>query len=63
MNQFVIKVRTQQWITMVREQRNIGLTVKSWYKENHISENCFYYRLHRIRELVENKVTKFIEIH
>ena len=63
MNQLVTQVRTQQWITMVREQRNSGQTVKSWCKENHISENCFYYRQHRIRELIENEVPKFIEIH
>lgn len=63
MDQLVTQVRTQQWITMVREQRNSGQTVKSWCKENHISENCFYYRLHRIRELIENEVPKFIEIH
>ena len=63
MNQLVTQVRTQQWITMVREQRNSGLTVKSWCKENHISENCFYYRQHRIRELIENEVPRFVEIH
>lgn len=63
MDQLVTQVRTQQWITMVREQRNSGQTVKSWCKENHISENCFYYRLHRIRELIENEVPRFIEIH
>ena len=63
MNQLVTQVRTQQWITMVREQRNSDLTVKSWCKENHISENCFYYRQHRIRELIEGKIPKFIEIH
>ena len=48
---------------MVLEQRNSGQTVKSWCKENHISENCFYYRQHRIRELIENEVPRFVEIH
>lgn len=48
---------------MVLEHRNSGQIVKSWCKENHISENCFYYRQHRIRELIENEVPRFVEIH
>ncbi len=63
MHQLVAQVRTQQWITMIREQRASGLSVKSWCVEKHISENCFYYRQRRIREIVGNKIPEFVEIH
>ena len=33
MHQLVAQVRTQQWITMIREQRASGLSVKSWCVE------------------------------
>lgn len=63
MHQLVAQVRTQQWITMIREQRASGLSVKSWCIEKHISENCFYYRQRRIREIVGNEIPEFVEIH
>ena len=63
MHQLVAQVRTQQWITMIREQRASGLSVKSWYIEKHISENCFYYRQRRIREIVGNEIPQFVEVH
>ena len=63
MHQLVAQIRTQQWITMIREQRASGLSVKSWCIEKHISENCFYYRQRRIREIVGNEIPEFVEIH
>lgn len=63
MHQLVAQIRTQQWITMIREQRASGLSVKSWCVEKHISENCFYYRQRRIREIVGNEIPEFVEIH
>ena len=63
MHQLVAQVRTQQWITMIREQRASGLSVKSWCVEKHISENCFYYRQRRIREIVGNEIPEFVEVH
>ena len=62
MHQLVAQIRTQQWITMIREQRASGLSVKSWCIEKHISENCFYYRQRRIREIVGNEIPEFVEI-
>lgn len=63
MHQLVAQVRTQQWITMIREQRASGLSVKSWCVEKNISENCFYYRQRRIREIVGSEIPEFIEVH
>ena len=63
MHQLVAQFRTQQWITMIREQRASGLSVKSWCVEKHISENCFYYRQRRISEIVGNDIPEFVEIH
>ena len=34
MHQLVAQIRTQQWITMIREQRASGLSVKSWCVKN-----------------------------
>ncbi len=63
MNQLVTQIRTQQWIAMIREQRSSGLSVKSWCAEKHISENCFYYRQHRLREIIGSEIPEFVEIH
>ena len=63
MHQLVAQVRTQQWIAMIREQRASGLSVKSWCAEKKISENCFYYRQHRVREIIGNEIPEFVEIH
>ena len=63
MHQLVAQVRTQQWITMIREQQASGLSVKSWCVEKNISENCFYYRLRRIREIVGSEIPEFVEVH
>ena len=63
MHQLVAQVRTQQWITMIREQRASGLSVKSWCVEKNISENCFYYRQRRIREIVGSEIPEFVEVY
>ena len=63
MHQLVAQVRTQQWIDMIREQRASGLSVKSWCAEKKISENCFYYWQHRVREIIGNELPEFVEIH
>lgn len=50
MNEVVQSVRDQNWAAMIREQKASGLTIRQWCADNNISENCYYYRLRRIRE-------------
>lgn len=47
---------------MENEQKQSGLTVKAWCRENGISENCFYYRQHNLRQRIGSALSKFVEI-
>lgn len=62
MDQLTTEVRSQQWLQMVRDQKASGLTVKDWCREQHISENCFYYRQHKLRLAAGDMVSQFVEI-
>ena len=62
MDQLTTNVRNQQWLQMVQDQKSSGLTVKDWCLENHISENCFYYRQHKLRMSAAGLVSQFVEV-
>ena len=62
MDQLTTNVRSQQWLQMIRDQKASGLSVKAWCREQHISENCFYYRQHKLRLAAGDMVTQFVEI-
>ena len=62
MEQLTTNIRNQQWLQMIRDQKASGLTVKDWCREQHISENCFYYRQHKLRLAAGDMVTQFVEI-
>ena len=62
MDQITTNVRSQQWLQMIRDQKTSGLTVKDWCREQHISENCFYYRQHKLRLSAGDMVSQFVEI-
>ena len=62
MNPLVLTVRQQSWIDMIRQQKQSGLTIKSWCEENHISENCFYYRQQKLRESAGSSYPVFAEV-
>lgn len=62
MDQLTTEIRSQQWLQMVRDQKASGLTVKDWCREQHISENCFYYRQHKLRLAAGDMVSQFVEI-
>ena len=53
MNQ-VVKVtsnlRRQQWLSIIRECRNSGQTVRSWCEQNDVHIKSYYYWLRRLRE-------------
>ena len=62
MDQLVTSFREKQWLAMLNEQKQSGLTVKDWCSENGISENCFYYRQRRLRERIGSALPTFVEL-
>lgn len=42
--------RLQERLRLVREQRESGLTVRAWCRENNIKESSFYYWLRETRK-------------
>ena len=63
MNELVTKIRTSQWMEMIHAQKESGLSVSAWCRENGISENCYYYRQQKLRNLMGSEFPKFVEIH
>ena len=63
MNSLVVTARNQQWLAMIHQQKQSGMTVACWCKENGISENCFYYRQQKLREIYGSQFPIFAEIH
>ena len=62
MNQIVRSVRAQSWMQMIKEQKESGLSIASWCRENGVSENCYYYRKNKLRELAAGEFLEFVEI-
>ena len=50
----VTEVKTQynkeQWLGIIKERQDSGLTVKAWCRQNNIRQSAYYYWLRRIRE-------------
>ena len=48
---------------MIRDQKSSGLTIKEWCLKNHISEHCFYYRQHKLRQdALSGQEPRFMEL-
>lgn len=62
MQQIVTQVRTRKWLEMIHAQKESGLSIQRWCKENNISENCYYYRKSKLREIAGSGLTQFIDI-
>ena len=62
MDQLVTTVREKQWLAMLGEQKQSGLTIKDWCRENGISENSFYYRQNKLRKRIGSALPTFVEI-
>ena len=62
MDQLTTTVRNQSWLQMIKDQKSSGLSIKQWCIENHISENCFFYRQKKLRESAGNALQMFIEV-
>lgn len=47
--QVKIRFRMEQWMTLIKECQDSGMSVKSWCQQNDIKESAYYYWLKRIR--------------
>ena len=46
------EIKLAQWVEMIRQRNESGLTVTDWCKENGINLKTYYYRLKRVRQAV-----------
>lgn len=63
MSQVVSNVRNQQWMAMIHDQKSSGLSIREWCRNHSISENCFFYRQRKLREIAEKNIPQFVEIN
>ena len=50
------------WGGMIQQQKASGLRVKSWCAENGVSENAYYYRLRKIRQIARTTLEQMQEV-
>lgn len=62
MNQLVTSVRNRQWLAMVRQRKESGLTIKDWCEQNGVSQHAYYYRLRMLREQAASADPVFAEL-
>lgn len=46
------EIKLAQWMEMIRQRNESGLSVTEWCKENGINIKTYYYRLKRVRQAV-----------
>ena len=46
------EIKLAQWVEMIRQRNESGLSVTEWCKENGINIKTYYYRLKRVRQAV-----------
>lgn len=63
MDQVTNNVRHNNWIAMIQNQKQSGLTVSAWCKQANISTNCFYYRQQKLREAAASAIPQLVEIN
>ena len=44
------QVRIQEWMQLIRERNDSGMTIKEWCETKGLSENQYYYWLRKIRK-------------
>lgn len=70
MDKLTHQMRLAQWVPIIRECRNSGMTVKAWCTQNDIGEKQFYYWQRRVRkeafaelqELPDDSSKKLVEL-
>jgi hypothetical protein len=50
------EVKLKQWVEMIQQRNESGLTVTDWCKENGINLKTYYYRLKRVRQTVCSEI-------
>lgn len=55
------EIRLQQWISIIKECRSSGKSVKSWCEEKGISEKSYFYWQRRAREAACQELTAYQE--
>ncbi|EGC03754.1 IS66 family insertion sequence element accessory protein TnpA [Ruminococcus albus] len=50
------EVKLKQWVEMIQQRNESGLTVTEWCKHNGINLKTYYYRLKRVRQAVCNEI-------
>ena len=59
----VSQARMQQWATIIRSQKESGLTIDAFCESNNISKNRFFYWQKKIRETAIQTVSnRFVEV-
>ena len=46
------EAKLAQWVEMIRQRNESGLSVTEWCKQNSINLKTYYYRLKRVRQAV-----------
>ena len=46
------EIKLAQWVEMIRQRNESGLSVTEWCKQNGIHIKTYYYRLKRVRQAV-----------
>ena len=46
------EVKLKQWVEMIQQRNESGLTVTDWCRQNGINLKTYYYRLKRVRQKV-----------
>ena len=41
--------RAQQWVKIIKQQKNSGMTVTAWCSENNVNLKTYYYWLRKLR--------------
>ncbi|RNC27930.1 MAG: hypothetical protein AWM53_02096 [Candidatus Dichloromethanomonas elyunquensis] len=44
-----IQFRMEQWMPLIKECQDSGMSVKSWCRQNNVTESAYYYWLKQIR--------------
>ena len=51
MDQRVVDIRNSNWVHIIQDRQESGLSIKKWCAQNHIGEGSYYYHLHKLRML------------
>ena len=49
----VMQIRAASWAAMIKQRNDSGLTIREWCAANGIQESVYYYRLNRLRKMVQ----------